>query len=854
MVPRLSVLLIATAGLAAWSAGSCSFRKGEIGNVLIISIDTLRADHVGSYGFPKRTTPSLDGLAREGVLFENVVSPIPATFPAHSSMLTGTLPPYHGLHDNLGGRLPDSSITLAELLKERGLATGAVVSSFVLDSRFNLGQGFDAYDDRFEKVHKINYLSERKGDETARRASAWLEAHGREPFFLFVHFYDPHDGYEPPEPFASAFAGDLYSGEVAFADHCAGQVIDTLKRLGLLDSTLVVVTGDHGEMLGEHGELTHQFFIYQSALRVPLIFRVPGHLAPRRVGQLVGLADIVPTICGLLGIRIPPPVQGEDFSAWLKGESPPIRTRRLYAESFTPARYYGASPLFALVTEDWKYIETTRPELYDLRKDPGETVNLLEAERPRAEAFRSELKRLLEVQAPKRESVALDQDSRERLASLGYFGRSHGEVALDFGANREDPKDLIGFYRSDQRLSELIEHGSYDEARVLSDKMLRERPGYVDGHLQRADIAVAQADPVAAIAHFSKAIELDPKSEKARLGLARELNKQRRFGEAARLLEGAPPSADAEIQLGLALASQGRLDQSLEHYRKALALDANSAEAHAYLGSALASQGKLDEAIDHLQTALRTKPDVAQVHQWLGIALKQRGMTEEAVQHFREALRIAPGLAEAHLHLGLVLKQQGKLDEAGREYHRALALDPRLAAAHNSLGSLLGSQGRLPDAIRQFREAVRIDPDYGDAHNNLGLALRMTGDRDEALRHFQAALRLRADWPVPMNEIAWILATHPSERARNPAEAVRLAQRAAELTARRQPVILDSLAAAYAAAGDFDRAADTAREAIALAASGGPAGLAGEIGKRLDLYRQKKPFRETGRRATVGLP
>jgi tetratricopeptide (TPR) repeat protein len=851
-MPRSPLLAIATAGLVVWSLGSCSSRKGGIRNVLLISIDTLRADHVGSYGFPGKTTPALDGLAREGVLFENVVSPIPATFPAHCSMLTGTLPPYHGLHDNLGGRLPDSSITLAELLKEGGLTTGAIVSSFVLDSRFNLRQGFDAYDDRFEKVHKINYLSERKGDETARRASAWLEAHAREPFFLFVHFYDPHDGYEPPEPFASAFAGDPYSGEVAFADHCAGQVIDTLKRLGLLDSTLVVVTSDHGEMLGEHGELTHQFFVYQSALRVPLIFRVPGHLAPRRVGQLVGLADIVPTICGVLGIHVPQVVQGEDFSAWLQGGSPPIRRRELYAESFTPARYYGASPLFALVTEDWKYIETTRPELYDLQKDPGETVNLLEAQRPRAEAFRSELKRLLEVQAPKTESVALDQESRERLASLGYLGRSHGDVGFELGANREDPKDLIGFYRSDQRLSELIEHGSYDEARILSDKMLRERPGFVDGHVQRAEIAAAQGDSAGAIAHYSKAMELDPKSERARLGLARALNNQRRFGEAARLLEGTPPSADAEMQLGLALASQGRLDQSLEHYRKALALDPNSAEAHAYLGSALASKGQLDEAIDHLRTALRTRPDVAQVHQWLGVALKQRGRTEEAGQHFREALRIAPGLAEPHLHLGLLFKQQGRLDEAGQEYRRALALDPRLAAAHNSLGSLLGSQGRLPDAIRQFREAIRIDPGFGDAHNNLGLALRMTGDRDEALRHFEAALRLRADWPVPMNEIAWILATHPDDRIRNPSEALRLAQRAAELTPR-QPVILDTLAAAYAASGDFDRAAATAQEATALAASGGPAGLAAEIGKRLELYRQKKPFRETGRRATVGL-
>jgi choline-sulfatase len=594
----------------------------------------------------------------------------------------------------------------------------------VLDSRFNLAQGFEFYDDRFETVHKINYLSERKGDETARRATAWLEAHHKQPFFLFVHFYDPHDGYEPPEPFASEFKDDPYSGEVAFADRCAGEVIDRLKALGVLDSTLVVVTGDHGEMLGEHGELTHQFFIYQGALRVPLIFRVPGHAAPRRVRQLVGLADLVPTLCGLLGIPIPPTVQGEDFSAWLRGENPPVRKRGLYAESFTPTRYYGASPLFGLVTEQWKYIESTRPELYDLEKDPGEIVNLLETERPRAGALRAELKRLASAQAPKRESAAIDEQSRRRLESLGYLGRNRGEVTFDFGADKEDPKDLIGFYRSDQRLSELIEHGRYDEARALCDTMLRERPGFVDGHIQRAEIAVALRDSAGAIVHYSKALELDPKSERARGGLAK-------------------------------------------------------------------------------------------VHLWLAAALKR----------------------------------QGKLDGAGQEYRRALARDPRLAAAHNGLGNLLGSQRRVPEAMGHFREAVGIDPRYAEAHNNLGLALRMTGERDEALQHFEAALRLRADWPAPMSEIAWILATHPEERVRNPGRAIQLAERAADLTARRQPVILDSLAAAYAAAGDFDRAAATAQEATALAASGGAAGLAGEIGKRLALYRQKKPFRDTARRS-----
>src|SRR5260221_63771 len=249
--------------------------RPAIRNVLLISIDTLRADRVSAYGFPRPTTPNIDAVAREGVLFRNVHTPVPMTLPAHVSMLTGTLPPTHGLRDNLVRRLPEGSMTIAEMLKAKGFTTGAVVSSFVLDRRFGTSQGFDSYDDRFQAVHKIGDLSERKGDEAARVATQWLDQHKGRPFFFFLHFYDPHEPYEPPEPFASEWKGHPYEGEVAFADHGVGLVIEKLRELGLYDSTLIVITGDHGEMLGEHGELNHGFFIYEGALRVPLVVRVP---------------------------------------------------------------------------------------------------------------------------------------------------------------------------------------------------------------------------------------------------------------------------------------------------------------------------------------------------------------------------------------------------------------------------------------------------------------------------------------------------------------------------------------------------------------------------------------------------
>jgi arylsulfatase A-like enzyme/Tfp pilus assembly protein PilF len=865
----------------------CSRPRTAVRNVVLISIDTLRADHLGAYGFPRPTTPNIDAVAREGVLFRNARTPVPMTLPAHVSMLTGTLPPTHGLRDNLANRLPDASLTLAELLKARGFTTGAVVSSFVLDRRFGTSQGFDTYDDRFQAAHQVGGISERKGDETARTARDWLEGHEDRPFFLFVHFYDPHEPYEPPEPFASRWKEHPYEGEVAFADYCVGQVLEKLRQLDLYEETLVVIAGDHGEMLGEHGELTHGFFIYEGALRVPLIVRVPRAKAgARQVDLPVSLIDIVPTVVSLVGAEVPKEVQGMDLSPWLAGRGAGGGGRPLYAETVTPTHYYGANSLLGVVVDGWKYIETTRPELYDLRTDPEEAVNLVEREPKRADALAQSLVAILaaagRAPGPAPESAALDEESRQRLAALGYLGRGGDTSSHGFDRSKEDAKDLIAFFRKDQRLNKLVENKKYPEARALCDEMLRQRPGFADCHLQMSKIAAAEGNRDAALTAARKAVAVGPKNERAHLQLAallkdrgdldgavahlraalaiqpdapdtrlllgRALAEKGRLDEAASLLGAAgsalPESAAAATQLGFVLAKQGKLEEAVRSYRRALALDPGSAEAHAYLGSALASQKQWDEAIVHFEAALETMPENGELHDWLGVALRETGKAEEALRHFREAVRLAPGLAEAHVNLGRLLKQHGKLDEAEAQYRLALAADPGLTAALNNLGSLLATRGRLAEAVRQFRAVLRADPDNEEAHNNLGLALRMTGEREEAIAHFRAALARRPDWPAPMSELAWILATHPSARLRNPAEAVRLAERAAELTGRRDPVVLDALAAAYAASGEWERATATADEAVARVAPGAR-DLAEDIGRRLSLYRRRMPFRES---------
>jgi arylsulfatase A-like enzyme/Flp pilus assembly protein TadD len=861
----------------------CAPSRPAIRNVLLISIDTLRADHVSSYGFPRPTTPNIDSLAREGVLFRSVRTPAPVTLPAHCSMLTGTLPPTHGVRDNLNRRLPDSSETLAELLKAKGLATGAVVSSFVLDRRFNLSQGFDSYDDRFQALHKIGDIAERKGDETTARATEWLAAHAQTPFFLFVHYYDPHEPYSPPAPFDAQWKDDAYAGEVAFADQGVGRVLEKLKQLGVYEQTLIVVTGDHGEMLGEHGEADHGFFLYEGALNVPLILRVPGAQAARRVDLPVSLLDVVPTIAALTGAPTPKQAQGQDLSPLLLGTTARVEPKPLYAETFTAARHYGASPLLAVIADGWKYIETTRPELYDLRNDPKEASDLAAKETGRAAVLAKGLKSTLSAavqRAAAGESAGLDEEARQRLESLGYLSRGDGGAA-EFDRSKEDPKDLIGFYRSDQRLSKLVDEKKYAEARVLCDTMLRQRPGFADCHLQMSRIALAEGDAEAAraaaaravavapqnararlhlgnllksrgdldaaITEYRRALAAEPESPEARRLLGRALADKGQTDEAVALLRGAsaaqPESAQSAVQLGFALARQGKLDDAITHYQRALTLEPGSAEAQAYLGSALANQGKLDEAIAHFELALRARPEHAELHDWMGMALREKGRSDEAFAHFREAASLDPRLASAQLNLGRAYKQQGKTDDAVRHLRAALAREPRLAAAHNSLGSILGAQGRVAEAIGEFRAALEAEPKNAEAHNNLGLALRMSGRGGEAVPHFKAALAARSDWPAPMNELAWILATHPDARVRDAAEAVRLAERAAALSQRREPVVLDTLGAAYAEAGDFGRATAAAEAALQTA----PSALKGEIARRLQLYRGGQPYRERTR-------
>lgn len=581
-----------------------------IRRVVLISIDTCRADHLSCYGFLEKTTPNIDRIAEEGVLFEDVVTPAPITLPAHVSLLTGLIPPSHGIHDNLNFFLSEDKLTLTEILKAKGYHTGAVISAFVLDAKFGIHQGFDSFQDDFINAYNTVSGSERRGDETTEFAIKWLKQQKNEKFFLFLHYYDPHFPYNPPEPYATRYANDPYSGEIAFTDHCIGRVVETLKELSMYDSTLLILVGDHGEMLGEHGEKEHLFFIYESALKVPLIVKLPGSgRNPVRVEETVGLIDIVPTVCGLLHIDIPGQVQGKSLEPLLTGKKPAAKPRYFYIESMMPT-YLGANPLLGIRTFQWKYIQTTHPELYYLEKDRDEQVNLVKKETKQVRICKGALEKILKEQLsnPAGSQRTPDRETLEKLASLGYVGANVSRDAFSFDRDKPDPKDLIGLHLDLQKVQELKFEGKYTEAkRILEERGTKEPHFKV--YAQLGEIAMLENNTAQAIANYSLSLELEKNNYNVNLNMGALLVKQGKPQEALpyfqKAVEIQPNDIKALRNLGIVFEHTGKVTQACYCFKKVLAFNPNDIIALNHMGTVMLARGREPEAMKFLMESLK---------------------------------------------------------------------------------------------------------------------------------------------------------------------------------------------------------------------------------------------------------
>jgi arylsulfatase A-like enzyme/Flp pilus assembly protein TadD len=685
-------------------------------SVILITIDTLRADHVGCYGAQTVKTPTLDALASDGVVFERAISQVPLTWPSHAVILTGTYPFQNGIQDFTGQPLAPQFRTVAQTFQKEGYATGAVISAFVLDRSWGLARGFDFYDDAFSAKtfeQKDIGLVERRAGESVAHAIAWLKKTPRRPFFLWLHLYDPHSPYDPPEPFLTEYRTHLYDGEIAYADHELGKLMSWLKQNNLYDSSLIVALSDHGESLGEHGEDEHGFFIYNATVHVPLIVKPPAGsgIASGRRREPVETAAVAPTLLQLAHAKRSTHPQEEEeiykqFQArplfdstadklfdTKSGKEPGTEPTRdlAYSETFYPFSSFGWSPLHALETERFHFIDAPQPELYDLETDPAETRNLAAAQPATVAVLKRKLQKLLARNPFTRQDTAagtLSPDAEEKLRALGYFGFHAAVSAESLKQGLADPKDKISEFNSILKAQDAFQRNEDDQADALLIEVQQKDPQIYVIPFLLGESALRRQNWEKAAAQLHRCLELNPNFDNAMTGLALALLKLDRVDEAKTWLQKAlqsnPQNYRAWYQLGLLDAkSKTKTDSAaaLFSYRKAIAIQPNFSPGQRETGMALYQQKDYTGAAIHLEKAMSLGLEDARLHNFLGICYSQTNRMSKAVREHELAIKLDPNLAEAHLNLGYAYQRLGKNTGARAEYATACKLEAKFCAA-----------------------------------------------------------------------------------------------------------------------------------------------------------------------------
>jgi len=629
-------------------------------NIVLVTIDTVRADHVGCYGDRQAHTPTLDVLAREGVLFRTVVTAVPLTLPSHCSILTGTYPTVHGVRDNLGYTLGDSPPTLASILKQKGYATAAFVGADVLDARRGLNRGFDVYSSPFRRkmgkdsplVFNLQEL-QRRAEDVIRDALGWMSARpadSQKPFFVWIHLYDPHTPYDPPPRFR-AMVRDPYDGEIAYADYAVGKFFDYLKQHGLYDPTLIVVASDHGESFGEHGEYMHGFFIYDTTLLVPLIIKPPrgSRVVARRVDAPVRTIDIAPTVLQFLGMPPAPSMQGVGLLSLMMGKAATSATSTAYSETYYPNEF-GWSVLRAIRTGRFKYVDAPKPELYDLVDDPHELHSLYQTRRPVALDLKSQFDSLVARVTPKKppRRATVSPADVELLASLGYVGTTNPAPDGSPGQPLLDPKDELAPFKVLSSAMRMASERQCDRAIPLLARLTDEQPSLFMGHLTLAKCELATG----------------------------------KYGPAESALDSA------------------------------LRLRPDNLEAQFYKGICEFQEGRFDSALTSLQALAKSLPGEPYVHFYLGLIYEQRGAAEKALAEYEKCASADPEFEVAVYKAGFLLAKSGKFADAIVDFKKVIELDPENASAHHNLALAYAKSGNDAAAQPEFEAACRLDSSW----------------------------------------------------------------------------------------------------------------------------------------------
>ena len=660
-------LVLAILAFAVGRPGRGPARREAGTSVLLITVDTLRADAIGCYGNAQAETPVMDRMAREGVRFEVAHAQNVVTLPSHASILSGRYPTDHGVHDNSGYRFPRDVDTLATLLKSHGYRTGAFVSAFPLDARFGLARGFDVYDDHLgdEQGAAGFRMQERPGSETVARALAWMGAQEGQPTFAWVHVYEPHFPYVPPPSVAARYPQNPYLGEVAAADAAIRPLLDPLFASGATGHTLVALTADHGESLGEHGELTHGLFAYEATLRVPLILYGPRLLGPGVVRTPVRHVDLLPTLLDALALPVPRGVAGRSLldEANDRAHSPS------YFEALSASRNRGWAPLRGALDGPLKYIDLPIPELYDLASDPAELRNLASARPAAVAAMRARL--LPWIAASTDEASPENGETRERLRSLGYLSAPLAASPKTRFGEDDDPKRLVDLDAAMQEAVGRYEAGDVKGAIALCETVVGRRPAMSLSLLQLAFLKRENGDLRAAVEAATRALRANPEDAAAAALLGAYLNEAGRAAETVRLLESRTrerdPDVDVLTALGIALAQVGRREEALAVFARALDVDPGSALTVANIGTVHLMARDYGRARRAMSDALSLDPQSTRALNGLGVIEAENGKAEAAIAWWKRVVDLSPREYDTLFNLGTLLRREGRAVEA-REY------------------------------------------------------------------------------------------------------------------------------------------------------------------------------------------
>ncbi len=661
-------------------------------DVVLITLDTLRADALGSSGNPKAATPNLDRLAAVGRVFPRAHAHNVVTLPSHTNILTGLYPYQHGVRENSGFKLAADVPTLATMLKAAGYETAAFVAAFPLDSQFGLDRGFDVYDDQFPKGSRPTefVMAERRGDEVVARARAWWDGHRGKKRFLWVHLFDPHAPYSPPEPFATRFAQDPYLGEVAATDSFLGPLLEP-HLAGKEAKALIVVTADHGEALGEHGELTHGLFAYEPTLAVPLVVWGAG-VTKGRDERPARHVDIVPTVLAATGAKAPKEAAARLAGADLLGPAPTGTAADSYFESLSAHLNRGWAPLRGLIRDGKKAIVLPLAELYDLPKDPKELSNLFEAEKRLAVTL---LRAVPEdsVWPPPRATLSAEEE--RRLRALGYVSGS--AAAKEKYGPEDDPKTLIEVDRKIHQVVDLYSRGQVSEAVKLAREIVAARPAMPLGYSLLSQALLEQGDVRTAVEVMQKAREGGFASDSMQVQLGLSLAELGRAGEAVGVLSPIAERGDADAgnALGGVLSEAGRQDEAKRAIEKVLAADKDQPKAWETLGLIALRLGRWGEAREKSEQALALNPELPLAWNNLGVALYQLGQPGPALDAWQKAVTLDPRLWDALFNLGLKAVQHGRPEVARQALTRFVAGAPRARYAPD-IETAKGLLARLP--------------------------------------------------------------------------------------------------------------------------------------------------------------